>query len=85
MAKKTTEQLPKANILTNKQLQILRDISADLMKIRGILADLEGVEDISTIMFKVGILYNVADKAETIMDELVDSYNEDCDECDDNY
>ena len=83
--KELIEATPKANILTNEQLQILKDIATDLMKIRSELDDLEGEENISKIMFRIGMIYNVADKAETILDELVDSYDEDCDECDDNY
>lgn len=84
--KELIEATPKARILTDEQLQILKDVATDLMKIRSELDDLEGEDNVSKIMFRVGMMYNVADKAETILDELVDSYNEDyCDECGDDY
>ena len=84
MARKTTtESTPKARILTDEQLQIIRGIAIDLMDIRRTLGDLEGEDNISKIMFQVGSMYNVANKAETVIDELVDSYEEDCDDCGD--
>ena len=84
MARKTTtESTPKARILTDEQLQIIRGIATDLMDIRRTLGDLEGEDNISKIMFQVGSMYNVANKAETVIDELVDSYEEDCDDCGD--
>lgn len=83
--KELIEATPKANILTKEQLQILRDISTDLMNIRTTLEDLEREEEITRVMFRVGMMYNVSSKAETILDELIDSYDENCDECDDNY
>jgi hypothetical protein len=83
--KKTTESTPKVRILTDKQLQTLKDLSTDLMNIRRTLENLEGEDNPSTIMFKVGAMYNVADKAETMIDELVDQFEEECDECGDDY
>ena len=84
MARKTTtESTSKARILTDEQLQIIRGIAIDLMDIRRTLGDLEGEDNISKIMFQVGSMYNVANKAETVIDELVDSYEEDCDDCGD--
>lgn len=83
--KELIEATPKANILTKEQLQTLRDISTDLMNVRSTLEDLEGEDEISKIMFRIGMMYNVSSKAETILDELIDSYDENCDECDDNY
>ena len=84
--KELIEATPKARILTDEQLQIIKDLATDIMNIRRTLEDLEGQDDISTIMFKVGAMYNVAEVAETVIDELVDSFNEEeCDECDDNF
>ena len=83
--KKTTESTPKVRILTDEQLQTLKDLSTDLMNIRRTLENLEGEDNPSTIMFKVGAMYNVADKAETMIDELVDQFEEECDECGDDY
>ena len=85
MAKKTIPTPDNSVIITKEQLETLRDISTDLMNIRRTLEDLVGEDNLSVIMFKVGAMYNVADRAETIIDELVDSYEEDCDECDDNF
>lgn len=84
--KELIEATPKVNILTNDQIKILKDIATDLMDIRRTLDDLEGEENISKIMFRVGAMYNVADKAETALDSLLDEqFGEDCDECDDNF
>lgn len=80
--KKTTEPKPKLYTLSEKQLKTLKDVAIDLMNIRRTLEDLEGQEDISTVMFKIGTIYNVTQQAETAMDELVDSYDGECDDCD---
>lgn len=81
--KELIEATPKANILTNEQLQTLRDVSGNLGDIRRTLEDLEGQDDVSTIMFKLGILYNVANTTEDTLDELLNSYDEECDDCND--
>ena len=83
MAKKKTtvqelqeliEATPKANILTNEQLQTLKDISSDLADIRRALGDLKGEENISDIMFDVGVSYNLVNKCESELDTLLESY-----------
>jgi len=82
MARKTTtEPTPKVHTLTEKQLDTLKELAADLMNIRRTLGDLEGEDNFSKVMFHVGSMYNVAEEAETVIDELVDQFNEDCDEC----
>ena len=81
--KELIEATPKAHIITKDQIQILRDLATDIMRIRRTLEDLEGEDNVSRIMFHVGSIYNVANTAETIIDELVDSYEEECDECGD--
>ena len=84
--KELIDATPKARTLTDEQLQTIKDLATDIMNIRRTLEDLEGAEDLSTIMFKVGAMYNVAETAETVIDELVDSFNEEeCDECGDDY
>jgi len=86
MAKKTTtESKLKVYTLNEDQLKTLRDLAADIMNIRRTLEDLEGEDNVSRIMFHVGSIYNVANTAETIIDELVDSYEEECDECGDDF
>ena len=83
MAKKKTtvqelqeliEATPKANILTEEQLQTLKDISSDLADIRRALGDLKGEENISDIMFDVGVSYNLVNKCESELDTLLESY-----------
>ena len=84
--KATAVAKPQTFTLTKEQFQTLREIARDLMNIREELSDLEGNNDLSTIMFKVGSTYNVANKAETSIDELIDQLDgEDCDECDDDF
>lgn len=78
MAKKTIPTPDNSVIITKEQLETLRDISTDLMDIRRTLEDLEGEDNISVIMFKVGAMFNVAQKAETVIDELVDEVDYDC-------
>ena len=75
--KELIEATPKARILTDEQLQTIKDLATDIMNIRRTLEDLEGAEDLSTIMFKVGAMYNVAETAETVIDELVDYHSSD--------
>jgi hypothetical protein len=93
MAKKktTVEELkelidatPKANILTNEQLQILVEVYDKLTDIRRGLGQLEGEENVSTIMFKIGSVHNNADWCEDAIRDIVNSFDEDyndCDEC----
>jgi prefoldin subunit 5 len=87
MARKTTtEPTPKTHTLTEKQLDTLRELAANLMSIRRTLGDLEGEGNLSKVMFHVGAMYNVAEAAETVIDELVDQFNEDdCEECGDDF
>jgi len=75
--KKTTEVTPKTYVLTVEQLQTLKDLANDLMTIRRTLEDLEGEDDSSKIMFNIGSMYNVANKAETVIDTLVMQYDDD--------
>lgn len=83
--KKTTEPKLKVYTLNEDQLKTLRDLATDIMNIRRTLEDLEGEDNVSKIMFNIGSIYNVANTAETVIDELVDSYEEECDECGDDF
>ena len=83
--KATAVAKPQTFTLTKEQFQVIRDAATDLMDIRRKLDDLSGVEDLSTIMFSVGQAAYIANKVEDQLDELRDTFEEDCDECDDNF
>jgi len=83
--KELIEATPKLYTFNKEDLQILKDIAHDVYDIRSTLEGLEGAEDISTIMFKVGSMYNVASRTESAIDNFLEKYEEDCDECGDNY
>jgi prefoldin subunit 5 len=88
MKKKTTvqelqeliEATPKANILTNEQLQTLKEISSDLADIRRTLDGLKGEENISDIMFEIGRSYHLTYECENELDTLLESFENDYDE-----
>jgi len=91
MAKKTTvqelkeliEATPKANILTKEQFKTLEQISEKLSDVRRGLSELEGEENISTIMFKVGSAHNNADWCEDEMRDIINLFDDDsCEDCD---
>jgi len=79
------EATPKSKILTEDQFKKLEEIYDTLSDIRRDLGELEGEENISTVMFKIGSAYNSVDKCEDELRDFIDSYEEDCDECGDNY
>jgi archaellum component FlaC len=93
MAKKTTvpelkgliESTPKVKTLTENQFKKLEEIYDKLTDVRRDLGELEGEDNISKIMFQVGSAYNSIDKCEDAVRDIINSYEEDCDECDDNY
>ena len=94
MAKKKTtvqelqeliESTPKTNILTNEQLQTLKNISSDLADIRRTLDNLKGEENISDVMFDIGRSYHIASKCEDDIDSLLESYEDTCYECDNDF
>ena len=82
---KSISSLTKKMTVTREQIDRLRDLATDVMNIRRTLEDLEGADDISTIMFKIGSMYHVAETAESSFDELIDEIDGDCDECDEDY
>jgi len=82
--KELIDATPKARILTDEQLQTLVEIYDKLTDIRRGLGQLEGEENISTIMFKIGSVHNNADWCEDAIRDIVNSFDEDyndCDEC----
>ena len=84
--KKTTEEpKPKTYTLTEEQIQQLRDFATDLMDIRRTLHILEDEGNLSKIMFHIEAMYNVADKAETAFDSFLEQFEEECDDCGDNF
>jgi prefoldin subunit 5 len=94
MAKKKTtvselqemiKTVPRLNTLTNEQVQTLKDISSDLADIRRTLDSLKGEENISDIMFEVGKSYYITYECENKLDTLLESFENDCYDCDENY
>jgi len=81
--KTTTEPTVKTYTLTEAQFKTLEEISEKLSAIRRDLGELEGEDNISTIMFKVGSVFNNADWCEDEIRDIINSYEEDCDEYDD--
>jgi len=82
--KELIDATPKARILTDEQLQTLVEIYDKLTDIRRGLGQLEGEENVSTIMFKIGSVHNNADWCEDAVRDIVNSFDEDyndCDEC----
>jgi DNA repair ATPase RecN len=93
MAKKTTvqelqeliEANPTTKTLTEEQFKKLEEIYDELTDIRRNLGELEGEDNISKVMFQVGSAYNSIDWCEDELRDIINSYDEDCDECNDNY
>lgn len=76
---------PKTFTLTKEQFQVIIDAAIDLMDVRRTLDDLEGQEDISTVMFNVGKAAYIVNKVEDQLDELRDTFEEDCIDCEEDY
>ena len=93
MAKKKTtvqelqeliEATPKLKHFTDEQFKKLEEIYDKLRDARRNLGDLEGEENVSKIMFQVGSAYITMDKCEDELRDIIDSFDEDyndCDEC----
>ena len=56
-----------------------------MMDIRRKLDELKGENDLSITMFEVGQAAYVVNKLEDQLDELVNSFEDDCDECGDDF
>ena len=82
--KELIEATPKAKTLTEAQFKTLEEISEKLETLRRGLGELEGEENVSTIMFKVGSVYNNADWCEDEVNDIIKSFEyDDCEDCDD--
>jgi hypothetical protein len=81
--KELIDDAPKAKTLTEEQFKTLKEIYEQLTRIRRGLDSLEGEESISMVMFKVGSVFNDADRCEDAIRDIINSFEEDCDECDD--
>jgi DNA repair ATPase RecN len=75
------EATPKAKMLTEDQFKKLEEIYNKLIDIRRNLGELEGEDNISKVMFQVGSAYNSVDKCEDEIRDIINSYEEDCDDC----
>jgi septation ring formation regulator EzrA len=82
--KELIEATPKANIISNSDLEILGEVESGLNEIRNDLRDLQGNDNISEIMFIIGSAYQIVDKCEDKLTAILDQFRG-CDECDDNY
>jgi DNA-binding PadR family transcriptional regulator len=82
--KTTTEPTVKTYTLTEEQFKTLEKIYEKLSDVRRNLGGLEGEENVSTIMFKVGSVFNNADWCEDEIRDIINSFDEDnCDDCED--
>jgi hypothetical protein len=82
--KELIDATPKAKTLTETQFKTLEKVYEKLSEVRRNLNDLEGEENISTIMFKVGSVFNNADWCEDEIRDIINSFEyEDCEDCED--
>lgn len=82
--KELIEATPKANIISNSDLEILGEIESGINEVRNDLRDLQGNDNISEIMFIVGSAYQIVDKCEDKLTAILDQFRG-CDECGDDY
>ena len=82
--KELIDSTPKANILTNADLGLLREISENIADVRHMLSKLQGEENISNVMFEIGSSFKTISDCEDKLDVLLDSFDN-CDECGDNF
>lgn len=80
---KTAAKATTAKTLSEKQLETLEEIQDALVDVRRSVYDLEGQENVSTIMFQVGIVYTNIDQCIDRLDEFMEPFrseDEDSDE-----
>jgi septation ring formation regulator EzrA len=82
--KELIEATPKAHMLTEANLELLREIESGINEVRNDLRELQGNDNISEIMFVVGSAYQIVDKCEDKLTAILDQFRG-CDECGDNY
>jgi len=78
------EATPKAHMLTEANLELLREISESIADVRHTLSSLQGEDNISNIMFEIGSSFRLINDSEDKLDTLLNSFD-DCDDCDENY
>lgn len=72
-----TEPKPKTYTLTEAQFKSLQNVSEKLSDVRRALDGMEGEDNISTVMFKVGSSYTIIDWCEDGLDEVINSFESD--------
>jgi len=82
--KELIETTPKAHMLTEANLELLREIAEGIADVRHTLSGLQGEDNISNIMFEIGASFRLISDNEDKLDVLLDSF-ENCDECGDDY
>ena len=82
--KELIEATPKANIISNSDLEILSEIESGINEVMNDLRELQGNDNISEIMFVVGSAYQIVDKCEDKLTAILDQFRG-CDECGDDY
>jgi len=83
--KELIEATPKLKTLTEDQFKKIEETYSRLKDVRGNLGDLEGEENISKIMFQVGSAYKIVDWCEDELRDIINSFEEECAECGDDY
>ena len=64
--KELIDSTPKANILTNADFELLREIAENIADVRHILSGLQGEENISNVMFEIGSSFKTISDCEEI-------------------
>jgi hypothetical protein len=82
--KELINETTKAKTLTEEQFKTLEKVYEKLSDVRRTVGGLEGEENVSTIMFKVGSVFNNADWCEDAVNDIINSFDN-CDECGDNF
>ena len=83
-APKTITLVKKQPVLTEDQLETLKDVQFSLGEIRRKLSHIEDDSDsLSKVMFNVGVVFKIADLAEDKLSEFIYSFEKDEDNDDD--
>jgi hypothetical protein len=76
-APKTITLVKKQPVLTEDQLETLKDVQFSLGEIRRKLSHIEDDSDsLSKVMFNVGVVFKIADQAEDKLSEFVYGFEE---------
>jgi hypothetical protein len=82
-APKTITLVKKQPVLTEDQLETLKDVEFSLGEIRRKLANLEDEETLTKVMFNIGMIFKIVDIAEDKLSEFVYGFEKDEDNDDD--